>query len=93
MRKTAARLDKKYRASPAVLSEKCIRCFCSCLESHESVPLFSLFSAVMRGNDCVPFLAVSPTPSLSPEEGVWSKIMVTQEQAAKIERKTIYISI
>ena len=30
------------------------------------------------------------TFSLSPEEGVWSKIMVTQEQAAEIERKTRY---
>ena len=33
------------------------------------------------------------TPSLSPEEGVWSKIMVvTQEQATEIERKTRYQS-
>ena len=31
------------------------------------------------------------TPSLSPEEGVWSKIMVTREQAAEIERKARYI--
>ena len=30
------------------------------------------------------------TPSLSAEERVWSKIMVTQEQAEKIERKTRY---
>ena len=27
------------------------------------------------------------TPSLSPEEDVWSRIMVTREQAVEIERK------
>ena len=76
----------------------------------------------MRGNDCDPFLAGSPsvssmsnlvvitssdmpsssslttpqpttiTPSLSPEEEVWSKVMVTQEQAAEMEKKTKYQS-
>ena len=113
----AARLDKykKYRASPAVLSEERIKRFCISLELHESVPLFT---AVMQGNDCYPLLAVSPsvssmsssvvmtssdmlsssslttpqpttiTPSLSPEEGVWSKITVAQEQATEIEKKT-----
>ena len=33
-------------------------------------------------------LQTNITPSLSPEEEVWSIIMVTQEQAAEIERNT-----
>ena len=58
----AARLDKYkwYCASPAVLSEKRIQHFCTSLESHESVPLFT---AIMRGNDCDPLLTVSPSVS------------------------------
>ena len=59
----AARFDKheKCRASPAVLSEECFRCFCSSLESHESAPL--LFTDVMRGSDSDLLLAVSPSVS------------------------------
>ena len=32
------------------------------------------------------------TPSLSPEDGVWSKMIVTWEQAAEMERKSRYQS-
>ena len=63
-----------------------------------SLCLLMSSSVVMTSSDMLSSSSLTtPQPttvthSLSPEERVWNKIMVTQEQAAEIERKTRYQS-
>ena len=94
--------ERIRRFCPSLESHESAPLFTAVMQGNDCDPLLAVSPSVRSISSSVLMISLdmpsssslttaqptTTTPSLSPEEKVWSKLMVTQEQAAEIKRKT-----